>query len=235
MTQFIYLALFALAGNAFDSQDYGHCLSLLSLVRPASVDHNRYFYQRAVCEYSLRLPKEARKSLDNLEGSFTELPFRYANLAYLMRAEMDTWKEGDLGDAARRMKEVTERITNRRAGPATQQKQKEVVSLLDKLIKDKEDAANRAKEAEQGGAGEHKPGPASGQSPAGPADDSHLPSASPGAGQVDPKRLKELAEAWGKLPEKDRMRAMNELTREMPPRHRELIQNYFRALQRGNR
>jgi hypothetical protein len=47
---------------------------------------------------------------------------------------------------------------------------------------------------------------------------------------VDPKRLKELAEVWGKLPEKERAKAMQELQRDMPPRYREVIENYFKKL-----
>jgi len=39
-----------------------------------------------------------------------------------------------------------------------------------------------------------------------------------------------LSENWGKLPEKERAKAMLELTREMPPRYREVIENYFKKL-----
>ena len=49
-----------------------------------------------------------------------------------------------------------------------------------------------------------------------------------GPGKVDEKRLKQLAETWGKLPEKDRAKAMMELTRDMPPRYRELIESYLK-------
>jgi hypothetical protein len=45
--------------------------------------------------------------------------------------------------------------------------------------------------------------------------------------------LKELAEVWGKLPEKDRAKAMAELTRDMPPRYREVIEKYFKELSKG--
>jgi hypothetical protein len=47
---------------------------------------------------------------------------------------------------------------------------------------------------------------------------------------VDPKKLKELAEVWGKLPEKERAKAMAELTRDMPPRYREVIEKYFKEI-----
>jgi hypothetical protein len=47
---------------------------------------------------------------------------------------------------------------------------------------------------------------------------------------VDQKKLENLAKGWGKLPEKDRAKAMQELTRDMPPKHREVILEYFRKL-----
>jgi len=49
-----------------------------------------------------------------------------------------------------------------------------------------------------------------------------------GKGVVDNKRVKELADVWGKLPEKERARAMVELTRDMPPKYRDAIEAYFK-------
>jgi hypothetical protein len=51
-----------------------------------------------------------------------------------------------------------------------------------------------------------------------------------GAGVVDQKRLTDYAKNWGKLPEKERAKAMAELTRDMPPRYREVIENYFKKV-----
>lgn len=39
---------------------------------------------------------------------------------------------------------------------------------------------------------------------------------------------------WGKLPEKERAKAMMELTKDMPPRYREIIEKYFKKLAEGN-
>jgi len=47
----------------------------------------------------------------------------------------------------------------------------------------------------------------------------------PGEGKIDSKRLTNYAQQWGKLPEKERAKAMAELTRDMPPRYREVIEN----------
>jgi hypothetical protein len=51
-----------------------------------------------------------------------------------------------------------------------------------------------------------------------------------GPGQIDPKRIKDLAQQWGSLPPREREANMRELTREMPQRYREVIQEYFRKL-----
>jgi hypothetical protein len=59
--------------------------------------------------------------------------------------------------------------------------------------------------------------------------DSHIGGMS-GPGKVDPKHLENIAKGWGKLPEKERARAMQELTRDMPPKYREVIESYFRKL-----
>ena len=49
-------------------------------------------------------------------------------------------------------------------------------------------------------------------------------------GEIDAKRLKEIAEVWGKLPEKERAKAMLELTRDLPARYRESIEKYLKDL-----
>ena len=52
---------------------------------------------------------------------------------------------------------------------------------------------------------------------------------------MDEKKLRELAEIWGKLPEKERANAMMELTNDLPPRYREIIENYAKSLARAKK
>ena len=47
---------------------------------------------------------------------------------------------------------------------------------------------------------------------------------------MDEKKLQKYAQEWGKLPEKERAKAMQDLTRDMPPKYREIIEAYFRKL-----
>jgi hypothetical protein len=49
-------------------------------------------------------------------------------------------------------------------------------------------------------------------------------------GNVDQKKLQNLAQGWGKMPPKEQAKAMAELTRDMPPRYREVIENYFKKV-----
>ncbi len=42
--------------------------------------------------------------------------------------------------------------------------------------------------------------------------------------------MKEIAEVWGKLPEKERAKALVELTRGMPAKDRAVIEAYFKEL-----
>ncbi|HZY85224.1 MAG TPA: hypothetical protein VFE78_10365 [Gemmataceae bacterium] len=66
--------------------------------------------------------------------------------------------------------------------------------------------------------------------PGNPLEDSRLGGIQ-GKGQVDMKKFKEVADVWGRLPEKERAKAMVELTRGMPPKYRDAIEAYFRELQ----
>ena len=47
---------------------------------------------------------------------------------------------------------------------------------------------------------------------------------------MDKKKVKEIADVWGKLPEKERAKALVELTRGMPAKDRAVIEAYFKEL-----
>jgi len=53
-----------------------------------------------------------------------------------------------------------------------------------------------------------------------------------GSGQIDTKKVEEIAKVWGTLPEKERARALVELTRGMPAKDRAVIEAYFKELQK---
>jgi hypothetical protein len=51
-----------------------------------------------------------------------------------------------------------------------------------------------------------------------------------GKGDVDQQKVKEIAELWGKLPEKERAKALVELTRGLPAKDRAIMEAYFKEL-----
>jgi hypothetical protein len=55
-----------------------------------------------------------------------------------------------------------------------------------------------------------------------------------GEGKVDEKKLATIAKAWGTMPERERAKAIQEITKDLPARYRVVIEDYFKALSSGN-
>ncbi len=51
-----------------------------------------------------------------------------------------------------------------------------------------------------------------------------------GGGVAGNKKVTNLGKEWGKLPEKERAKDLLDLTRKMPPGHREVIENYSKKI-----
>src|SRR5439155_2886460 len=79
-----------------------------------------------------------------------DVPDRYKMVAVLIALDIQSWREKDLGEIARKMDNIERRLELARGGPQTQKIQKEVVARLDELIKQLE---NQAKGASQANAG----------------------------------------------------------------------------------
>jgi hypothetical protein len=152
-------------------------------------------------------------------------------VAALMHFDMLTWQEKDLGWIARKMDVVKDRLELTRGGKKTQKMQKEIVARLEEMIKELENKKNNSSSSNGGNCPSGgSSGPPSGSIPSGnPASDFGLPNGQM-RGEIDSKRLKEIAEVWGKLPEKERAKAMLELTRDLPARYRETIEKYLKDL-----
>jgi hypothetical protein len=157
-------------------------------------------------------------------------------VAALMHFDMLTWQDNDLGWIARKMNVIRDRLDLTRGGKKTQGMQKEVLVRLDEMIKELENKQKSQCQGCNGGScppgGQQQPasGPPSGNQSSGPAADSALPGAPPGKGIVDPQRLKEIASVWGTLPEKERAKAMLELTKDVPAKYREAIEIYLKQI-----
>lgn len=210
---------------------YEEALETLKLAKPEQVvDPAAYLFHRAVAEHALLKKDDASRSLTRLLDDTADAPERYRMVATLMQLDMQSWKDKSLDTIARKMDNVDRRLQLARGGPHTQKLQKEIVSRLDELIKQMENQANRSSDPNGGSCpnGGQPGGQPGAQGPI-PQDDSRGGTNS-GPGNVDKKKLDGLAKQWGKLPEKERAKAMQELTRDLPPEYRELIEAYFRKL-----
>jgi hypothetical protein len=197
-------------------------------------------YYRAIAAHQLQKKEEALSDIDELlYGWFpgTKIPDRYLAIAAAMKEDISTWKKKDLFELSRKMGDVSRRLELQKAGKETRRRQKEIVIALDERIKELENQKNN-----NSSGGKQEACPPSKEFPKNeqqtsqtglPLDDSQL-GGTMGKGAVDPKRMKEIAQVWGSLPEKERARAMVEITRGIPPRYKDAIESYFRKLETGD-
>jgi hypothetical protein len=213
---------------------YEESLEALANVKPEHVvDPAAYFFSKAVAEHGMLIKSDATRSIGRLLDEVPDAPERYKMVAALMFIEMQDWKNKDLADIGRKMNNIERRLELARGGPQTRKLQKEVVLNLDEIIKKLE---NQQKGSGSGSGqgnggqcpdgGQQQPGQGAG-APTSPQQDSYG-GQNAGEGKVDPKRLKETIEAWGKLPEKERAKAMTEMMRNMPPAYRQMIEDFYR-------
>lgn len=219
---------FSDAIRASQQGDYEASEKLFSSLEHSSPTYNFY---RAVNNFSLNRKEKALKYIHSVEYSFVPVPQRYMDVALIMRYDMETWKENsdDLGDIAREMKKAEDRLKNNKGGKETQKIQKGIEDRLAKMIKDAEDAAEAAAkaamEAQAKGLGQ-------GQGTAPTPQTDTLGGTEQGTGEINKKKVREIAELWGKLPEKERAQALRELTRNMPAKDRAIMESYFKELQK---
>jgi hypothetical protein len=209
---------------------YEEALEALRAAVPEEVvDPAGYYFHRAVAEHALIQKSSAISSISRLIDDVADAPERYRMVALLMFVDMQNWKdeEKDLENIARMMDNIERRLDQSRGGPKTQDLQKKVIFRLDEVIKEIENQLKNGNcQCPNGG---EKPQQGNSNQPQAPQTDS-VGGTNGGPGVVDPKKLKNLAENWGKLPEKERAKAMMEITKDLPPRYREVIENYFKTL-----
>lgn len=219
-------------------------LEILKMFQPEQVaEPSTYLFHRGVCEHGLLNKKDADTTITRLLSDVLDAPERYKTVSLLMLLDMQGWKDKDLASISRKMENIERRLELARGGPQTQKLQKEVVARLDELIKELENKAKKKQQSDgppggdpndgscPDGSGPPMPGsgPPKGNNPSSPATESGIANQG-GTGNVDPAKLRRLAEQWGSLPPAQRREVLQELTRGMSPRHREAIENYFRNI-----
>jgi tetratricopeptide (TPR) repeat protein len=216
---------------------YEEALDALKVVPPEqAVDPSAYFFYRAVAEHALILREPATASITRLLDDVADAPDRYRMVATLMFFDIQNWPKDakDLSNIGRLMDNSGRRLDLARGGPVTQDIQKKIVFRLDEAIKEMENQMKNG-QGQNGGqcpSGGQKPGPGN-TNPNNPAPDSVIMGGS-GQGKVDEKKLRKLAEEWGKLPAAERAKAIQEITRDLPAKYKPMIEDYFKSLNRVN-
>ncbi len=214
---------------------YEEALEALKTVTPELVvDPSQYFFYRAVAEHSLIMKDEALTSIARLIDDVADAPDRYKLVATLIYFDMQNWSSDrkDLGNIGRLMDNSGRRLDLARGGKQTQDIQKKIVFALDEKIKEME---NQAKGKCNGGSCPNggQPGQGGSNTPSSPQSDSYG-GGNGGAGKVDEKKLRKFSEEWGKMPPAERAKAIQEISKDLPPKFKPMIEDYFKSLNKIN-
>ena len=218
---------------------YEESVAAAKLAAPEQlIDPASFFFYRAVAEHALIQREAAVTSIVRLLDDVGDAPDRYKVVATMMFFDLQQWSKDDkdLTNIGRLMDNSGRRLDLAKGGPQTQEIQKKIVFRLDEKIKELE-----AKAKGQGGGGDQ---PCPGGGPPGNGPPGSGPPNSPmqdsfggtdsGPGQVDLKKLRNYEQVWGKLPEAERKKVTQDFIREMPPKFKPMIEDYFRSLNRIN-
>jgi len=213
-------------------------------------DLYKFYFYKMINAHELNELNNSLKYADLLlshEVNFSTslpLPQRYKDLATILKAEIELIlakqesKDGqdrensELEDISREMKKSRDRLAAGQPGQKTREIQNKIEARLKKLIDDEEAARSDQEAAAQRAAAEEMEKLrriVEGNSSM-PAQDTNPGRHPASPGTVDRKKVREIAEVWGKLPEKERARALLDLQRSMPKADLVVVEKYFREL-----
>lgn len=202
------------------------------------VDPAGFYFYKAVTEHALMQREQAIASISRLLDDVTDAPDRYRVTATLLFFDLQNWAKDpkDLSNIEKLMDNSGRRLDLARPGSHTQDIQKKIVFRLDEKIKQLEQQAKQQQQQANGGqcpSGGQKPGSSGSNTPNGPMQDSNI-ATNGGKGVVDEKKLRNYEKVWGTLPEAERTKVVLEMTRDLPPKYKPMIEDYFRSLNRLN-
>ncbi len=200
---------------------YDESLERLEKVKLDEVlDPAALLFYRGLMEHQLLKKDRCLATVKQLLENEDSIPRRYAVVGQLMIADIEPMKTDSLDEIARLMSDVGRRTGLNRSGKRVRDQEKEVIEKLDKLIEEMEKKQQQQKQQLSASR--------SGQGPTQPLKTSQI--AGGGAsGEVKKKRMDEGGQ-WGDLPPAERAKALAEMSKDMPPHYRAVIEEYFRRL-----
>ena len=199
---------------------YDEALEQVKDIKPEEViDPAALLFYQSACYHRLLKKEQCLTLISKLMENKDTIPTRYQTLARLMEADLKPLKTDSLDEIARLMGDIQRRLDLARAGKRVRTEEDDVIAKLDKMIEELEQ-----QQQQQSGSGG---GSSSSSSPA--QDSSNLGGSGPG--NVDNKSVKE-GDDWGALPPRERQKALQQISKELPAHYREVIEEYFRKLAR---
>lgn len=189
-------------------------------------------YVHAVARVRTLEVEQGRADLEKLAAR-ESLPEALRNGVRQMMIELEQREPDSLDQVATLMEYVQTRLTVPDTTQRVQQREEQIVALLDKLI---EKAEQQEKQCGGGGsakaAGEPLPGGPGGQGQQGQqaAEESYESSGQGRIGDLHGAPRVDPGEMWGKLPPEQRERILQTLRERYPSRYRQLVEQYFRSL-----
>ena len=182
------------------------------------------WFWKSVAAYKLNNRELARSYLRNvlepMKPHNPPLAERHLVVASLMLDELtERWSKDDLDNTARKMDNVKRRLDLGLAKGDTQRLQKEIIDDLDKKIKDMEDEIKKQNESSGGGQAKSMQ----------PSGDSKIMNGA-GEGEVENKKMIMSKDVWGKMPEKEKVKALEAVNRQLPPHIREAAEGFSKKL-----
>ena len=188
-------------------------LELERILAPAT-----FLFYKAMNQHQLLDKDKCVETLSLLLENEPQLPKRYATLAKLMAADIKPVKEDSLDEISRMMKDIKRRQSLFRSGQRVRGQEEQVIKKLDKLIEEIEQQRQQQQQQQQSGNSNSST----------PMQDSQNASGQ-GTGDVASKQVVDGGD-WGALPPAERAAAMAEMSKDLPPHYRAVIEEYFRKL-----
>jgi len=196
--------------------------------KQAGCDAEAAFYL-AVSLGQAREKEKAIVAAQRFLDDYPDAPQRYRAAMEQMKNELVQEWESPLYGLAGRMSHVARKIEGGDTGDPTQKEQKEIIDIIEELIKRAEQ-----NEGQGQGGGQQGGAPRDNRQP-----NSHAPKSqvAPGPSRVgDLRKSKAKAgEKWGAMRDKEREEVLQALKEKFPERYRELLEQYNKALAEGRR
>ncbi|PCJ58283.1 MAG: hypothetical protein COA79_13580 [Planctomycetota bacterium] len=187
------------------------------------------FFLLAISLFKQFKRNEAEALFNEFMKRFPDAPERMVVGASQMVNRIRAYEEGSLSDVEERMDYSKRKIRLSDMGEDSIKNQKKIVEILAKLIKEAEqqeqDQRDRNRQNQSG----------NGQSPSNPsqpAEESSAPEGKTKIGDLKKFSRGKRSEMWGKARKKEREKVLNNLKEKFPERYRQLIEQYFKGLQK---